>query len=91
MCVVFGFCGKNGDYADIQRALERTKSRGPDDSRIMNTGNGWLGFNRLSIMGINESGMHENIVSALDNQKYLSYNTNDVPGCPPGTDAFDVQ
>ena len=70
MCVVFGFCGKNGDYADIQRALERTKSRGPDDSRIMNTGNGWLGFNRLSIMGINESGMQPFVYG---NRKTIPY------------------
>ena len=57
MCGIMGFCGKEGDYHAIQNALSRTRSRGPDMSRIINTGNGWLGFNRLSIMGITETGM----------------------------------
>ena len=57
MCGILGFCGKEGDFKTIQNALSKTRSRGPDMSRIVNTGNGWLGFNRLSIMGITESGM----------------------------------
>ena len=57
MCSIFGFCGSNGEYDEIQKALLATKSRGPDDSRIINTGNGWIGFNRLSIMGLTENGM----------------------------------
>ena len=57
MCSIIGFCGRNGDYEVIRNALSKTRSRGPDDSRIVNTGNGWLGFNRLSIMGLTETGM----------------------------------
>ena len=57
MCGIIGFCGKEGDIGEIQNALSRTRSRGPDASRMVNTGNGWLGFNRLSIMGITEAGM----------------------------------
>ena len=57
MCSIFGFCGSNGEYDKIQKALLATKSRGPDDSRIINTGNGWIGFNRLSIMGLTGNGM----------------------------------
>ena len=57
MCSIFGFCGVGIDYSDVKKALQKTRSRGPDDSRVLNTGNGWLGFNRLSIMGITESGM----------------------------------
>ena len=57
MCSVFGFCSSDGSYADMQDALRETQTRGPDDSRLLNTGNGWLGFNRLSIMGLNENGM----------------------------------
>ena len=57
MCSIFGFCGEGCDYPAIQEALLRTRSRGPDDTRIVNTGDGWLGFNRLSIMGITEAGM----------------------------------
>ena len=57
MCSVFGFCSSDGSYADMQDALRETQTRGPDASRLLNTGNGWLGFNRLSIMGLNENGM----------------------------------
>ena len=35
----------------------QTVSRGPDDSRIIETGKGLLGFHRLSIMGLTPSGM----------------------------------
>ena len=57
MCSVLGYCGRNGDYSEVLKALLETRSRGPDDSRVINTGNGWIGFNRLSIMGLTESGM----------------------------------
>ena len=57
MCSIFGFCGTGVGYPDILDALAETISRGPDDSRIVRTGNGWLGFNRLSIMGLTENGM----------------------------------
>lgn len=57
MCSILGFCGKKGDYKEVEQALAKTHSRGPDASRIVNTGNGWLGFNRLSIMGLTETGM----------------------------------
>lgn len=57
MCSILGYCGKDGDEKTIQEALSRTQSRGPDDSRLICTGNGWLGFNRLSIMGPTSAGM----------------------------------
>ena len=57
MCSILGFCGKYDDEKSIRDALAKTVSRGPDDSRVVNTGNGWLGFNRLSIMGLSEGGM----------------------------------
>ena len=57
MCSIFGLCRYAAPYADVQNALRKTRSRGPDESRIVNTGNGWLGFNRLSIMGLTEEGM----------------------------------
>ncbi|MBQ7507411.1 MAG: asparagine synthase B [Lachnospiraceae bacterium] len=57
MCSILGFCGQGPEYQIIKEALSKTHSRGPDESRIINTGNGWLGFNRLSIMGLTESGM----------------------------------
>ena len=57
MCSILGYCGKDEDYLKIKEALLKTASRGPDASRIINTGNGWLGFNRLSIMGLTDEGM----------------------------------
>ena len=57
MCSISGFCRDTVSYAEVKKALWKTRSRGPDDSRIVNTGNGWLGFNRLSIMGLTEEGM----------------------------------
>ena len=57
MCSILAYCGNNGNYTDISKALRRTRSRGPDAVRIVNSGNGWLGFNRLSIMGLTEEGM----------------------------------
>lgn len=57
MCSVFGFCGADAVRSEIEKALKKTCSRGPDDTRLVDTGGGWLGFNRLSIMGLTESGM----------------------------------
>ena len=57
MCSILGFCGKDVSYEEIKAALSKTYSRGPDASRIVDTGNGYLGFNRLSIMGLTENGM----------------------------------
>ena len=57
MCSIFGCSSDAVKYPAVREALEKTLSRGPDDTRVVSTGNGWLGFNRLSIMGITEDGM----------------------------------
>ena len=57
MCSILGICGPGASLEDFNEALKKTTSRGPDDSRIIDTGNGYLGFNRLSIMGLTQSGM----------------------------------
>ena len=57
MCSIMGYCGKSADKEVFQTGFEKTRSRGPDDSRIVDTGNGLLGFHRLSIMGLTPSGM----------------------------------
>ena len=57
MCSIMGYCGSSADKELFQKGFDRTKSRGPDDSRIVDTGNGLLGFHRLSIMGLTPSGM----------------------------------
>ncbi len=57
MCSIMGYCGVTADLTKFQTGFERTISRGPDDCRIIDTGNGLLGFRRLSIMGLTPSGM----------------------------------
>ena len=52
-----GYCGSAADIQKFKEGFERTISRGPDDSRVVNTGNGLLGFHRLAIMGLTPSGM----------------------------------
>ena len=57
MCSVMGYCGSSATLDLFKKGFERTISRGPDDSRIIDTGNGILGFHRLAIMGLTEAGM----------------------------------
>ena len=57
MCSIIGYCGKVPDRGAFDTGFARTKSRGPDDSRVIDTGRGVLGFHRLSIMGLTPSGM----------------------------------
>ena len=57
MCSILAYCSAQADLRTVEEMLSRTISRGPDDSRILNTGNGFLGFNRLSIMGLHPEGM----------------------------------
>lgn len=56
MCSIMGYCGEVS-YEDFRRGFDRTISRGPDDSRIVDVGRGLLGFHRLSIMGLHPEGM----------------------------------
>ena len=51
------YCSDDYDLQKFKKGFERTISRGPDDCRIVDTGNGLLGFRRLSIMGLTPSGM----------------------------------
>jgi len=52
-----GYCGSSAAVDVFKKGFERTKSRGPDDSRIIDTGKGLLGFHRLAIMGLHDEGM----------------------------------
>ncbi len=52
-----GYCGEPFAKESFEKGFERTKSRGPDDSRIIDTGLGLLGFHRLEIMGLHPEGM----------------------------------
>lgn len=57
MCSIMGYCGSGASFCAFKQGFERTLSRGPDDSRIIDTGKGLLGFHRLAIMGLTPSGM----------------------------------
>ena len=52
-----GYCGSDVDFELFKDGFSQTVSRGPDDSRIIDTGKGLLGFHRLAIMGLTPSGM----------------------------------
>ena len=57
MCSIIGYCGPVADLEAFQAGFDRTKSRGPDDSRVVQAGRGLLGFHRLAIMGLTPEGM----------------------------------
>lgn len=57
MCSIMGYIGSGLSFCEFSDSLERNKSRGPDMTRIEEIEGGWLGFNRLSIMGLDENGM----------------------------------
>lgn len=57
MCSIMGYCGKSAELSKFKEGFERTISRGPDASKIIDTGDGYLGFHRLSIMGLDSTGM----------------------------------
>ena len=52
-----GYAGRDLSREEFAAYLARTKSRGPDDSRIIEGPFGLLGFNRLAIMGLTAEGM----------------------------------
>ena len=57
MCSIMGFCGSGVTFARFKECFDRTVSRGPDDTRYVDTGRGLLGFHRLAIMGLHPEGM----------------------------------
>ena len=57
MCSIMGYCGSGADFGAFQRGFDRTLSRGPDDTRVVDVGKGLLGFHRLAIMGLDSTGM----------------------------------
>ena len=57
MCSIMGCCGPMPEMAAFTEGFERTRSRGPDDSRIVKLDDGILCFHRLSIMGLDPTGM----------------------------------
>ena len=57
MCSIMGFTKLNLSEDELREYFDRTRSRGPDMSRIEKAGDGCLCFHRLAIMGLHEEGM----------------------------------
>lgn len=57
MCSIMGLTTKKLQQKDFQEFFDKTISRGPDMSRVLETKSGYLCFHRLAIMGLDESGM----------------------------------
>ena len=57
MCSIIGYCGTCRKHKKFKKGFDETVSRGPDDSKIVDTGKGLLGFHRLAIMGLTPDGM----------------------------------
>ena len=57
MCCIMGFLSDRYSEQQIAPFFARTKSRGPDSTRIESAGRGMLCFHRLAIMGLDERGM----------------------------------
>ena len=57
MCSIMAYCRKDAPRDKFEEGFSRTTSRGPDDSRIVDTGAGLMGFHRLAIMGLTPEGM----------------------------------
>ncbi len=57
MCAILTYARESVREEFFKEILEKTHSRGPDMSAVQKVEGGWMGFNRLSIMGLNETGM----------------------------------
>lgn len=57
MCSIMGYCGSCATDFNFLKAFNKTISRGPDGTRVVDTGYGLLGFHRLAIMGLSAEGM----------------------------------
>lgn len=57
MCSIMCYAGKDIEKSEFESYLERTGMRGPDAEKIVETEFGFLGFERLAIMGLSPDGM----------------------------------
>ncbi|MBQ7658848.1 MAG: asparagine synthase B [Butyrivibrio sp.] len=57
MCAILTYARADVSKVFFEEILEKTTSRGPDMTRTLKVEKGYMGFNRLSIMGLTESGM----------------------------------
>ena len=76
MCTIFGYFKDDIKQETISKALQKTVTRGPDDQRVSKLNNGWLGFQRLSIMGLSPEGMqpfHRNNIQVVCNGEIYGF------------------
>ena len=57
MCAIIGFTKRTISRGLALEGFNKTLSRGPDMSRFVECGTGWLGFHRLAIMDLGANGM----------------------------------
>ena len=57
MCSIMGCSAPLPESSGFLEGFARTKSRGPDDSRVVETADGVLAFHRLAIMDPEPTGM----------------------------------
>ena len=57
MCSIMGFTKLTIETDELWTYFDRTRTRGPDMSRVEKAGEGCLCFHRLAIMGLDETGM----------------------------------
>ncbi|MDY5641776.1 MAG: asparagine synthase B [Candidatus Faecousia sp.] len=57
MCSIIGYIGTEITAQEVRPYFDATKTRGPDMTRMLPLNPGFLGFHRLSIMGLDERGM----------------------------------
>ena len=57
MCSIMGYMGSSLSEDRFNECFDKTISRGPDMQRIVSMPGCILGFERLAIMGLEESGM----------------------------------
>lgn len=57
MCGILVSTDEKTDLESFKKALATLQDRGPDDGRVLCIGHGYMGFQRLAIMGLTESGM----------------------------------
>lgn len=57
MCSIMSYEGTAIQYEDFKKSFDKTISRGPDMSEIIDTKHGLMGFHRLAIMGLHPEGM----------------------------------
>ena len=57
MCSIMGYLKGDKNRSAFERGFFKSKMRGPDDTRIISVNDDLLGFHRLAIMDLENSGM----------------------------------